>query len=97
MVVESREEPPAFIRMRVLKCNLKQLDGGCGIEKTGYKDDAFVLRWSGIIERPIALPLFITVPLMRANISVQFRGMAIEIERRKALRTGKQAGAQGLS
>jgi ribosome-associated toxin RatA of RatAB toxin-antitoxin module len=96
VVVESREEPPAFIRMRVLKGNLKQLDGGYRIEKTGYKDDEFVLRWSGIIERPISLPLFITVPLMRANISDQFRSMVKEIERREALRTGKQAGAQGV-
>ena len=96
VLIESREEPPAFIGMRVLKGNLKQLDGGYRIEKTGYKDDEFVLRWSGIIERPISLPLFITVPLMRANISDQFRGMVKEIERREVLRTGRQAGAQGF-
>jgi hypothetical protein len=30
---------------------------------------------------------------MRANISDQFRGMIKEIERRQALRTGKQTGA----
>jgi ribosome-associated toxin RatA of RatAB toxin-antitoxin module len=96
VVVESREEPPAFIGMRVLKGNPKQLDGGYRIEKTGYKDDEFVLRWSGIIERPISLPFFITMPLMRANISDQFRGMVKEIERRQALRTGTQAGKQGF-
>jgi len=96
VLVESREEPPAFIGMRVLKGNLKQLDGGYRIEKTGYKDDEFVLRWSGIIERPTSLPLFITVPVMRANISDQFRGMVKEIERREVLRTGRQAGAQGF-
>jgi len=55
-----------------------------------------VLRWPGIIERSISLPLFITVPLMRASISGGFRGMVKEIERRQALRTGKQAGAQGF-
>jgi ribosome-associated toxin RatA of RatAB toxin-antitoxin module len=92
VVVESLEEPPAFIGIRVLKGNLKQLDGGYRIEKTSYKDDEFVLRWSGIIEPSISLPLFITVPLMRANISDQFRGMVKEIERREALRTAKQAG-----
>ena len=91
VVVESPEEPPAFIGIRVLKGNLKQLDGGYRIEKTSYKDDEFVLRWSGIIEPSISLPLFITVPLMRANISDQFRGMVKEIERREALRTAKHA------
>ena len=96
VVVESPEEPPAFIGIRVLKGNLKQLDGGYRIEKTSYKDDEFVLRWSGMIEPSISLPLFITVPLMRANISDQFRAMVKEIERREALRTGKQAGAQGV-
>jgi len=92
VVVESLEEPPAFIGIHVLKGNLKQLDGGYRIEKTGYKDDEFVLRWSGIIEPSISLPLFITVPLMRANISDQFRGMVKEIERRETSRTVKQAG-----
>ena len=90
VVVESREEPPGFIGMRVLKGNLKQLDGGYRIEKTGGKDEKYVLRWSGIIERPALLPLFITVPLMRANIADQFRGMVKEIERREALLRGKQ-------
>jgi hypothetical protein len=52
-----------------------------------------VFRWSGIVERAISLPLVITVPLMRANVSDQFRGMVIEIERREALRTGKQVRA----
>jgi hypothetical protein len=69
---------------------------GYKIEETGYRDDEFVLRWSGIIERPISLPLIITVPLMRANMSDQFRGMVKEMERREALRTGKHAGAQGV-
>jgi ribosome-associated toxin RatA of RatAB toxin-antitoxin module len=96
VVVESPEEPPAFIGIRVLKGNLKQLDGGYRIEKTSYKDDEFVLRWSGIIEPSISLPLFITVPLMRANISDQFRGMVKEIERREALRTAKHADEYGF-
>jgi ribosome-associated toxin RatA of RatAB toxin-antitoxin module len=96
VLVESREEPPAFIGMRILKGNLKQLDGGYRIEKTGHKGDEFVLRWSGIIERPISLPLFITVPLMRANIADQFRGMVREIERREALRTRTNTGVPGI-
>ncbi len=92
VVVESYEEPPAFIGIRVIKGNLKQLDGGYRIEKSGDKGDEFVLRWSGLIEPSLAVPLFITVPLMRANISDQFRGMVREIERRETLRTATHAG-----
>jgi ribosome-associated toxin RatA of RatAB toxin-antitoxin module len=92
VVVESLEEPPSFIGIRVLKGNLKQLHGGYRIEQASDKDDEFVLRWSGIIEPFISLPLFITVPLMRANISDQFLDMVKEIERRETLRTVKQAG-----
>jgi hypothetical protein len=49
-------------------------------------DDAYVLYWSGTIERPALLPPFISVPLMRANIADQLRGMVEEIERREASR-----------
>ena len=86
VMVESREEPPASIGMRVIKGNLKQLDGGYRIEKASGRDDEYVLRWSGIIERPSLLPPFIAVRLMRANIAQQFRGMVNEIVRREALR-----------
>ena len=96
VVVESREEPPSFIGIRVLKGNLKQLDGGYRIETTGHRGDEYVLRWSGLIERPPLLPLFIAVPLMRADIADQFRGMVKEIERREALRIGKPVGVLGL-
>lgn len=91
VVVEALEEPPAYIGIRVLKGNLKQLDGGYRIEKTGHSDDEFVLRWSGIIEPSTSLPVFITVPLMRATVSDQFRGMVKEIERRQTSRAAKSA------
>jgi hypothetical protein len=90
VVVESYEEPPDFIGIRVLKGNLKRLEGGYHIEKSGDGEDEYLLRWSGLIEPSIAVPLFITVPLMRANISDQFRGMVREIERREALRSAKR-------
>lgn len=90
VVVESREEPPSFIGMRVLNGNVKQLDGGYRIEKADGKEDKYVLRWSGLIERPALLPPFITVPLMRANVADQFQGMVKEIERREALLRRKQ-------
>jgi ribosome-associated toxin RatA of RatAB toxin-antitoxin module len=92
VVVESLEKPPNFIGIRVLKGNLKQLDGRYRLEKTSDKDDEFVLHWSGLIEPSLPVPLFITVPLMRANISDQFSGMVKEIERREAWRTAKNAG-----
>jgi ribosome-associated toxin RatA of RatAB toxin-antitoxin module len=96
VLVESHEKPPYLIGMRIVKGNLKQLDGGYRIERTGYNDDEFVLCWSGIIERPSALPLFITVPLLRSNIADQFHGMIREIERREAVRMLRQAALQGL-
>lgn len=91
VVVEAREEPPALLAVRVLHGNLKQLDGGYRIEKASDGEDEFLLRWSGTIEPANALLPFIAVPLMRANISEQFHGMVKEIERREAVRTGKQA------
>jgi hypothetical protein len=92
VVVESLEQPPDFIGIRVIKGNLKQLDGGYRLEKIADKHDVFVLHWSGFIEPSLPVPLFITVPLMRANISDQFRGMVAEIERRETLRVAKHDG-----
>ena len=92
VVVESAEHPPYVITIRVLSGNLKQLEGRYQIERTGSGDD-YVLHWSGVIEPAIALPTFITVPLMRANIENQFAGMLREIERRNALRTPSPAHA----
>lgn len=90
VVVASREEPPGFIGIRLIKGNLKQLSGGYRIEKLGTGKDAFELRWQGVIEPSISLPLFLTVPLMRANIADQFRSMVDEIERRDTLLTAQR-------
>lgn len=90
VVVESFEGPPSFLGIRLIKGSLKQLNGAYRIENTSGKNDEFVLRWSGIIESSISLPLFITVPLMRANISDQFHGIVKEIERRESLRSAKK-------
>src|ERR1035437_429788 len=79
VTVESREEPPGFIGMRMLKGNVKQLDGGYRIVKAGGGEDNYVLLWSGLIERPSLLPPLITVPLMRSNIADQFLGIVKEI------------------
>jgi len=94
VVVESLEAPPAFIGVRVLKGNLKQLEGGYRLEKIAETHDEFVLRWSGLIEPSFPVPTFISMPLLRANIRDQFRGMVREIERREALRTENRARVQ---
>ena len=94
VVIESLETPPAFIGVRVLKGNLKQLEGGYRLEKIADTHDEFVLRWSGLIEPSFPVPTFISMPLLRANIRDQFRGMVREIERREALRTENRARVQ---
>lgn len=92
VVVRSEEYHPWAIRVRVLTGNLKQLDGGYRIERIEGTDERFVLRWSGIIEPDTPLPLFITVPLVRANLQDQFLAMILEIERREAMRAKTQGG-----
>jgi ribosome-associated toxin RatA of RatAB toxin-antitoxin module len=85
VLVESTEFPPHVITIRVLKGNLKQLDGLYRIEP-GASPEERVLRWVGIIEPDSLLPAFITVMVMRANVESQFTGMVREIERRDAAR-----------
>ena len=94
VVIESLEVPPAFIGVRVLKGNLKQLEGGYRLEKIADTHDEFVLRWSGLIEPSLPVPLFISIRLLRSNIGDQFRGMVREIERREVLRAENRARAQ---
>jgi ribosome-associated toxin RatA of RatAB toxin-antitoxin module len=83
VTVEAVEQPDSAIQVRLLKGNLKRLEGGYQIEKIG--DNNYALSWSGIIEPGVAMPGFIATPLMRKNISEQFLGMVDEIERRAAL------------
>jgi ribosome-associated toxin RatA of RatAB toxin-antitoxin module len=92
VVVETTEQPPHLIGIRVLKGNLKQLNGGYQLEKVNGSDDEFVLRWEGVIEPDIAVPQAIAVPLLRASLAEQFAGMVKEIERREALRVQGKAG-----
>lgn len=83
VTVEATEQPSSAIQVRLLKGNLKRLEGHYEIEKIG--DDHYALRWSGTIEPGIAVPGFLATDLMRKNISEQFVGMVKEIERRAAL------------
>lgn len=84
VVVQSDEHYPATIAVRVLSGNLRQLAGAYRIDKLPGATDQFVLRWRGIIEPDIALPLFITAPGLSDTVADQFRGMVREIERRAA-------------
>lgn len=85
VTVESTERMPDSIGVRVLKGNLKQLEGGYSIEKVPGQENEFLLHWRGVIEPAFAMPPFITVPLMRSSLRQQFLGMVGEIERRQAL------------
>jgi ribosome-associated toxin RatA of RatAB toxin-antitoxin module len=77
---------PAAIDVRVLKGNLRRLDGGYRLEPAGAGKIA--LSWVGLIE-PEALPPLLGVLVMRATIEDQFTGMVREIERREAERLGQ--------
>lgn len=83
VTVEVTEHPSSAIQVRLLKGNLKRLEGHYEIEKIA--DDLYALRWSGTIEPGVAVPGFLATDLMRKNISEQFLGMVDEIERRAAL------------
>jgi ribosome-associated toxin RatA of RatAB toxin-antitoxin module len=77
---------PAAIDVRMLKGNLRRLEGGYRLEQIGA--GKIVLRWVGLIE-PESLPPLLGVLVMRANIEDQFTGMVREIERREAARRGR--------
>ena len=85
VVVESLEKPPHVIEVRVLSGNLKRLDGRYQIEPVAQAPGNFVLRWFGVIEPIDSLPPLVGMPILRANIDDQFRGMVREIERRAQL------------
>lgn len=82
VLLEVQEKPPHVIAARVLSGNLKTLDGRYHIEPDANAPGKFVLHWNGVIEPESSLPPFIGVPLLRRNVSEQFRGMVREIERR---------------
>lgn len=88
VTVETRAHPPHVIEVRLLKGNLRQLEGAYRIEP--LSDGRLVLHWSGLIEPDLALPPLIGEFLMRASVEEQFRGMVGEIERRAAAHQGTE-------
>jgi ribosome-associated toxin RatA of RatAB toxin-antitoxin module len=83
----STERPPYDLEVRMLKGNLKRLDGAYRIEPLA--GGRVLLRWTGIVEAQ-SMPPLLGELVMRANIEDQFRGMVREIERRAAARRGTQ-------
>lgn len=95
VTVETRESAPDTLSVRVLKGNLRQLEGAYRLTRVPGKEDEYVLSWRGLIEPDFSVPAFITVPLMRASFREQFLAMVAEIERRELAMqgTGTQSAA----
>ena len=84
VTVESVEKLHESISVRVLKGNLRQLEGGYKLTRVDGREDEYILTWRGIIEPDFDVPSLISVPLMRASLKDQFLAMIAEIERREA-------------
>jgi ribosome-associated toxin RatA of RatAB toxin-antitoxin module len=84
VVVESLEIAPHVIAVRVLKGNLRKLDGRYEIEEGASPADPIILSWRGVIEPETTLPPLVGEMILRSNVTAQFRGMVREIERRHA-------------
>lgn len=85
VVVASTEYYPDTIEVRVLKGNLRRLDGRYQVER-GEKEGTWTVSWAGLIEPSVMLPQFLGVRLIRSSLVDQFRGMIDEIERRDMIR-----------
>lgn len=91
VTLASTERPPYALEVSMLKGNLKRLDGVYRIEPQA--GGRILLTWNGIVEAQSMPPLLGEI-VMRSNIEDQFRGMVREIERRDALRRGRQGEAK---
>lgn len=89
VTVTSIERPPDIIEARLLKGNLKRMDGAYRIAPQGGGN--VLLSWTGIVEAD-SMPPLIGERLMRSIIEDQFRGMVREIERRGSLRRAQEGG-----
>ena len=89
VTVTSIERPPDLIEARLLKGNLKRLDGAYRI--LPQRDGTVLLSWNGIVEAD-SLPPLIGEWLLRSIIEDQFRGMVREIERRSVTQRAQEVG-----
>lgn len=88
VTIVSTERPPHVLEARMLKGSLKRLEGAYRIvPQPGGK---ILLTWSGTIEAD-SMPPLLGELVLRSNIEDQFRGMVQEIDRREALRRGRDA------
>lgn len=85
VTVLATARPPYALDVRLLKGNLRRLDGGYRMEPA--PGGRIVLRWIGLVE-PQSLPPLLGELVMRASIESQFAGMVREIERREARSRG---------
>lgn len=83
VTVLATAHPPGALEVRLLRGNLRRLEGGYRVEPLA--DGTVRLRWNGLIE-PESLPPLLGEMMMRATIRDQFTGMVREIERREAER-----------
>ena len=81
VTVVTTARPPLAVDVRLLKGNLRRLDGGYRLQQVA--PGRIALSWIGLIE-PEALPPLLGMLVMRATIKDQFTGMVREIERREA-------------
>lgn len=87
VTLAATERPPYVLEVRMLKGNLKRLEGAYRIEpRDGGR---ILLTWSGIVE-VLSMPPLLGELVMRTNIEDQFRGMVREIERRDAARRERE-------
>jgi ribosome-associated toxin RatA of RatAB toxin-antitoxin module len=89
-VVESVENRPHAMEARLVRGNLRKLDGRYRIVE-GAPGEPVELGWQGVIEPAKRLPPLVGPLIMRANLTDQFRGLVDEIGRRQAQRTGAPA------
>lgn len=88
VTLSSTERPPYSIEARMLKGNMKRLEGVYRIEPQA--DGRYRVSWTGVVEVE-SMPPLIGEMLMRSSIEDQFRGMVLEIERRDGLRRERAA------
>lgn len=88
VTLASTERPPHAIEARLLKGNLKRLEGVYLI--TPRAGGGALLTWTGVVEAE-SMPPLIGELLMRSSIEDQFRGMVTEIRRRDGLRRDREA------
>jgi len=91
VTIASTERPPHALEVKLLKGDLKRLDGAYRIEPQA--GGRILLTWNGTIEAQ-SMPPLLGEMVMRANIADQFRGMVGEIERRNALRLQREAAGR---